>query len=155
MVQEKYVSFETARLLKEKGFNESCRMVYMHDGERMSAPWFMEGEMVVDNDDIQKVAKYDGWITYTQGDYAFLCPTQSIVIVWLRELHDIHIEIIANRNSSNFYVDIAKKENGTWGGAVQDTKLTWTGETIFEKEFKTAEDACEEIIRYCLKKIVK
>ena len=32
MIAEDYVSFETAKLLKEKGFNESCISVY-HDGE--------------------------------------------------------------------------------------------------------------------------
>ena len=32
MVTEDYVSFETAKLLKEKGFDEPCVYVYRHDG---------------------------------------------------------------------------------------------------------------------------
>ena len=32
MIEEDYVSFETAKLLKEKGFDEECIYVYRHDG---------------------------------------------------------------------------------------------------------------------------
>ena len=32
MITEDYVSFETAKLLKEKGFDEPCVYVYRHDG---------------------------------------------------------------------------------------------------------------------------
>ena len=33
MIQEAYVSFETAKLLKEKGFDENTLMVYMSYGD--------------------------------------------------------------------------------------------------------------------------
>jgi hypothetical protein len=32
MIKEDYVSFEVAKLLKEKGFDEECIYVYRHDG---------------------------------------------------------------------------------------------------------------------------
>ena len=32
MIQEDYVSFETAKLLKEKSFDESCHAYYNDDG---------------------------------------------------------------------------------------------------------------------------
>ena len=32
MITENYVSFEIAKLLKEKGFNEPCLMCYTSDG---------------------------------------------------------------------------------------------------------------------------
>ena len=84
MIGEAYVSFETAKLLKEKGFNEKCQKVYMYTGERICTANFMEGESVVDGTDIEATAAYDGWIIPTQGDYAYLCPTLQMAMKWLR-----------------------------------------------------------------------
>ena len=61
---EELVTLETAKMLKEKGFNE-CRNVV--DISNMS------------NDDLPK--------------RCFLQPTQSIVQKWLREIKGIHVEI--------------------------------------------------------------
>lgn len=60
MITEDYVSFETAKLLKEKGFDEKCQKVYMYTGKCVCAPNFMEGESVVDSADIEATATYDG-----------------------------------------------------------------------------------------------
>lgn len=38
MITEDYVSFETAKLLKEKGFDESCRAVYEEKVLRINTP---------------------------------------------------------------------------------------------------------------------
>ena len=94
MIQEAFVSFNVAQLLKEEGFNEKCRYVYKLNGERVAAPCFMEGESAVDNSDIEAVAKYNGWII-SQGDYAFLCPTQQVVIDWLKIEKKIFIDTCA------------------------------------------------------------
>lgn len=62
MTQEEYVSYDTAKLLNEKGFNDN-------DITRKCYPVF-EG----------KEYKYD-----------ILCPTQQVAMRWLREEHDLHI----------------------------------------------------------------
>lgn len=74
MVEEQYVTFETAKMAKEKGFNESCKCFY---------------EKVLD-----KVIKWEcnGGIISTLRD-EFLCPTQSLLARWLREKYNLYIEI--------------------------------------------------------------
>ena len=89
MITEDYVSFETAKLLKKKGFDEKCQKVYMHNGQLLWAQIFMEGESFVNNECIDLVAKYNNW---TENNYAFLCPTLQMTMKWLREVHNIIIE---------------------------------------------------------------
>ena len=64
---EDYVSFEIAKLLKEKGFDEECIYVYRHDGE----------EDIWDAD---------------KEDIACQKPTLQMAMKWLREVHNIAID---------------------------------------------------------------
>ncbi len=66
MITEDYVSFETAKLLKEKGFNEPCVYVYRHDG----------------SEDIWDADK---------EDIAYQKPTLQMAMKWLREVHKLAI----------------------------------------------------------------
>lgn len=140
MITEDYVSFETAILLKEKGFNEKCQRVYMHTGKCICSPNFMEGESFVDNADIEATAIYVGWITYTQGDYAYLCPTLQTAMKWLREAHKIFIEPKMSKNTF------------LWGYRVSISN----GSTrcIHANIFNKYEEACEEAIKYCLENLI-
>ena len=143
MIQEDYTSFKTSILLKEKGFNERCRYVYMPDGTRVAAQIFMEGESSVDNDDIESVARYNDWIPYTQGEYAYLCPTQQVAMKWLREKHNICIIVDICFN------DARNREPGF-------VFEIWTLTTPYDcldvptDAFNTYEEAAEEAIRFCL-----
>ena len=94
MITEKYVSFEVAKLLKEKGFDEKCQKVFNHNGQLLWAQIFMEGESFVDNKCIELVANYNNWNTHAQGEYAYLCPTLQMAMEWLRKTHNIHIAIV-------------------------------------------------------------
>ena len=67
MIEEDYVSFETAKLLKEKGFDEECIYVYRHDG----------------SEDIWDADK---------EDIACQKPTLQMAMKWLRKKYNIHIE---------------------------------------------------------------
>lgn len=60
MITEDYVSFETAKLLKKKGFDEACIYVYLHDG----------------SEDIWDADK---------EDIACQKPTIQMAMKWLRE----------------------------------------------------------------------
>ena len=71
MTTEDYVSFETAKLLKEKGFDEATYHYYNTTGAR----WF-ESVLVRHN---------------SQGGIA--CPTLQMAMKWLREVHGIDISI--------------------------------------------------------------
>jgi hypothetical protein len=78
-MKDELIKFETAKLSKEKGFNEDCGWLLHKDN--------------------------DG--SYTNcDDLGYNQPTQSLLQRWLREVHDIHI-IIESSNQvgvkHNFY----------------------------------------------------
>jgi len=79
MITEDYVSFETAKLLKEKGFDEPTTKSYYTEG--------FENPMIFSHD----------LLSCTQTD-EFLCPTLQMVMKWLREVYHITIGITFSLN---------------------------------------------------------
>lgn len=70
MIQEDYVSFTTAKLLKEKGFDINTLMVYSQNGNFMP----------------------DGAIEDTYQVF-YAAPTLQMAMKWLREVHKIDITV--------------------------------------------------------------
>lgn len=93
MVTEDYVSFETAKLLKEKKFDEPCIYVYCHDG----------------SEDIWDADK---------EDVACQKPTLQMAMKWLRKVHGIYPDIAVEElddNTTFFRVDgIYLKQKKMW-----------------------------------------
>lgn len=145
-ILDDYVSFDLAKLLKEKGFNEKCQKVYLYDGTLIDAPNFMEGESFVDNDDIEHVAQhYNEWNTHQHGTYAFLCPTINVARKWLKIVHKIGIF----PSTYTFTNADMSEEYHPYGTAIVDLKTyKLITEEIFPKD--TEEDAVETAIKYCL-----
>lgn len=77
MIEEQYVSIETAKLLKEKRFNEDCIFMYDLDGGFKVAS-------------IVSGATLNNQCLYKEQ---FSAPTQQMAMRWLREVHDIKIMI--------------------------------------------------------------
>lgn len=69
MVEEVYVSFEVAKLLKEKGFDWKCHSHYWCEGE--------------------KVEYTDLPIDFNNSSYYYSRPTKQMAMRWLREIHHI------------------------------------------------------------------
>jgi hypothetical protein len=67
-ITEDYVSFETAKLLKEKGFTENCLTSYNRVG------------------DLVEEAYKANW-NFQTIDYS--APTQAVAMKWLRIVHNI------------------------------------------------------------------
>jgi hypothetical protein len=86
MITEDYVSFEIAKLLKEKGFEQhKCQHSYTSKGE---FKW---------SDDLDP--------------YECAAPTHQMAMKWLREVHKVNIEIHYNRFGENYkYLIIYKPE---------------------------------------------
>ena len=78
MIEENYVSFETAKLLKEAGFDVPCRGVYVTD--RTGYYEFREYDNKQTKDDLC-------WNTEDGFQYEYLAPTQALAARWLREVH--------------------------------------------------------------------
>lgn len=67
MITEDYVSFEIAKLLKEKGFDELCHKAYNYEGHLCNG--------------------------FTYGPHA---PTLQMAMKWLREVHSLYIDIVTS-----------------------------------------------------------
>ena len=100
MITEDYVGFETAKLLKENGFDEECQTYY--------------------------------------GDYKYPCPTLQMTMKWLREVHNIAINVC--------YL------LGMWSYSVYRTDVSSLG--FNSEDFDTYEEACEAGIKYCLENLI-
>ena len=133
MITEDYVSFETAKLLKEKGFDEDINFWYNENGNEI---FFQQ--------------KYDIMYNWRvrQGMKIYQCPTLQMVMKWLREVYKIIPIILTDENSQDsfyywFRIDTIKE--GKWEDAIYREN---------EKAFPTYEEACEAAIKYCLENLI-
>ena len=129
MIEEAYVSFETAKLLKDKGFDESCRYYYVNNGNLMFTEEYLHNSEI-------KYGTYPGCVC--------TAPTQQMAMRWLREAHNIFIEIgtsIDLNGNYHFSYTILDKE----------CKYVRRGYTSFDWSY---EDAAEEAIKYCLENLI-
>ena len=112
MLTEDYVSFEIAKLLKEKGFNERTNMPHI--------------------DDYQRLVCY--------------IPTLQMAMKWLREVHNIDIEV------RTYYLNYLKPNDTRYysGKILKDSEDVI--HTIYSKD--TYEEVCEDAIKYCLEILI-
>lgn len=134
MITEDYVSFEIAKLLKEKGFDVPVRHFYNQNGLccRGASPYNWNDDKDID----------DGCADYS-------CPSIYVAMKWLRTEHSLHCSI-----DYDFVL----------GWYCQITSLKETVEYDYEEMkhyhpekdngFSSPEEACEAAIRYCLEKLI-
>ena len=125
MIEESYVSLETARLLKEAGFDVPCDNYYDKDG-------FFRGDFK-----------------------AYMCPTQALAARWLRETHGIHVSseiIVCPMDECVCWKEVGKRIS--WGYYIipveRDEPIIENDE-----EYKTYEEALEAGLKRGLKLIKK
>lgn len=138
MITEDYVSFETAKLLKKKGFDERCRTFWKKwDGEIMLCPCcsghvfeFCCNSMLEEyNDD---------------SELNVAAPTLQMAIKWLRE-REWFICIIPLA----FYCGEKAVEFGYNIWADDNHEIDEFSTPVFN----TYEEACNAAIKYCLENL--
>lgn len=89
-MKEQLVSFETAKLAKEKGFKELCFYYYDNKG-KLEEPYLENGSStdVEFRVDLSDLLENHNWKWYNKCS----APTQSLLQKWLREVYGIHINI--------------------------------------------------------------
>lgn len=126
-MKEAYVSFEVAKLLKEKGFDEPCYMSY----------WLRT------IDSIELVRLEQSGNNYSDCLYA---PTHQMAMAWLREEYDIFIDV--GYDDLDFYWLIESIANDI---PVQDRpKLLKNGTACH----RTYEEAVEAALKYSLENLI-
>jgi len=117
MITEDYVSFETAKLLKEKGFDarecqNSPRYYYNTDGQFSGPSW----------------------------DTEYTAPTLQMAMKWLREVHHLYVWISYNFNHTGlpWYYEIFD---------IKNRKVVKIGGVECGSYEKTCEIAIEECLK--------
>lgn len=133
MNKEQYVTFNVAKLLKEKGFDWKVFNFYDENGTFLH----------------RKGVCYElyNWNYPTKDEYASqYCssPTQQMACRWLREEKGIHIYPVPDLSYDQFYVSIAVNVNGKWR-----LHANFPAPLLDEKYIK-CEDAIEAALEYCL-----
>ena len=129
MITEDYVSFETAKLLKEKGFDEECSCFYDNIVDYVTPGLEVDGQLYYKNSFLD--------------DEEYAAPTLQMAMKWLREKHNISIEPLVDFGSGNecwWSVDVAYiKKNGLIDELCG---------------YNSYEEACEAAIKYYLENLI-
>ena len=167
-MEEQLISFETAKLAKEKDFNILQHSYYFEDGE------FKENSLKGTNGYYGEEYEFnlsefnenwnDKWLTKKTGDRCFGCskqkgyletfsaPTQSLLQRWLREVHNIYVESYHDLTSDGTKIQFYT----SWGFLQQKDKNGnqnvngWYDEY---NDWKTYEEALEIGLQEALKLI--
>ena len=126
IITEDYVSFETAKLLKEKGFDTPVWTRY-------------------ENDDVNEVIfgdKYN-WNNSSMGQIS--APTLQMVMKWLREVHGLFISIGNDDLDYNWQIfDIKYRTNDLYPFCLTES---YGG-------YRKYELACALAINYCIENLI-
>lgn len=128
MIKEDYCSYEVAKILKEKGFNESCYTCYVE----------------------KEISHYDYSSTnYELIDGVISCPTIQMTMKWLREIHNKHCDIGYDIDLHWFFQIIDLKETVEY-----DYPETKYYHTENETGFNSYEEAVEAALKYVLENLI-
>ncbi len=126
MITEDYVSFEIAKLLKEKGFDEPCYAYWHEDENRLIISQSMYPIKNITNPCF----------------FGPAAPTLQMVMKWLREVHHLTIDVFHFRD---WKVNIKTIPDDYFKADYSYPEL---------KPAETYEQACETAIKYCLENLI-
>ena len=129
VTEEDYVSFETAKLLKEKGFDEFCSHFY-------------------------KTEKYLCDCSYGPNPYVknsdfieeYTAPTLQTAMKWLRKKHNLFIQIEVGETNGVFWYDFDIIPVGACNVIFPEDEGVVT--------YAEPEEALKAAIKYCLEKLI-
>ena len=139
MIKEDYVSFEVARLLRDKGFNGKCIYYYIQTKEMFEIDTKYHTALTTQELlDLQIIGEKED---------RYAAPTQAIVMRWLREVHNLSVEVY--RTACGYIGCITAIPSGT------DIKFLETdGDDLPSGAYTKWEYACEAAIKYCLENLI-
>lgn len=127
-MKEAYCTYETCKLLKEKGFDWDCDHYYKPNGEIVRT-FHIEGSRHINSS-----------VLY---EHQCLAPTQQMAMRWLREMKNIDIEPFVYSNHHDGSKD--------YGCNIQEN-----GHLLMTESFvqDTYEEAVEAALKYCLTELI-
>ena len=144
-ITEDYCSCETAKLLKEKGFDEICSYEW---GVPDIDKGYVLQKWVINNGQIRNSDLIDG---------AYAAPSQSLALKYLREVHGLHIDVFIGSDESHDADGVMVDEWHFWTYYITNT----SGDMIYDAynkvdviEYQTYEEATEAALLYVLKNLI-
>lgn len=141
MITEDYCSYELAKLLKEKGFDEQCRAFYKCWPVN-PVLYKCDNTQVFDYCTNSSLSAYN----YIGEEMNIAAPTIQMTMKWLREMHNLHCDI--GYDDLGWFWDILSVDDMV---PVEDRPKMlnngFAGSSSYEK-------ACEDAIRYCLENLI-
>jgi len=140
-MNEQYVSFEVAKLLKEKGFNGYCHVIHINNHNSLIGKVINNSELITTHE--YKFCK--------DQENCITIPTQQMACQWLREVHKIDISVTPDDGS--WWIKITELESwsSVFNGKVlnsNDIKYAYKGDT------STKEGCYEAGLWYVLKNLI-
>ena len=138
MITEDYVSFETAKLLKEKGFDEITFTWYTGKGK------FCVGKNNFDDYHMNRFS--DMPCAWDKNKCS--APTLQMAMKWLREVHNLFIFIttwLRNKDGTVQYYYGIRNLNDKDFETIAESTIT---------EFDSPEKTCETAMKYCLENLI-
>lgn len=127
MITEDYVSFEVAKLLKEKGFDEKTFTYYEND-----------------------LLCNGGWFEWNRSPLGQIsAPTHQMAMKWLREVHNKYCDIGYDIDLEWYFQIVDLKETVDYGRP--ETKYYHSENGT---NFKTHEGAVETALKYLLENLI-
>ena len=124
IITEDYVSFETAKLLKEKGFDAKCSTYYISDDEIAGIP----------------IAR-----DFNNNGIFLSAPTLQMACKWLREVHNIII-VIEPHSYNHMEEKVSSYVFSIWCGDNYEHPLT--------TNYPTFEDAVDAALKHSLENLI-
>lgn len=132
MIKEDYVSFETAKLLKEKGFEEPIGLAYWDDGTEIGL-----------SNPIEQIKQ--------QAHHIVFKPTLQMAMKWIREQGfyinvDIDVDYDEDERGTKWY----HKPSWDWAVFRIDERKQMSDDGAL---YATYEQAAEVAIKWCLENL--
>ena len=144
-MEEELISFETAKLAKEKGFGEKVYREYDKSGYLRCTS--KSADVVL--------GPYDELLKSTE----YPAPTQSLLQRWLREVHNCFIDILPHRDGDSKNKQWKNKEDVFWTVEVdyygKNFEIKLTNNADFTQHFNKSYEEALEIGLYQALKLIK
>ena len=130
MIEEQFVSFDTARMLKEAGFEANLKTMYVEEEKDEWAFW----------DSGAKRSDYNYF------DDTIACPTQALAARWLREKHRIVVDVTfipPSVDGDEWQYFIGEMDDMVWEGDFESS----------DRKYSTYEEALEAGLQEAIKLI--
>lgn len=145
MIEEAYVSFETAKLLRDKGFEEVCSAHYEDYG--IHQPLYITARRGAYNIAFKQRENLANRFNLLKERYKCAAPTQQMAMRWLREEYNIFISIQPDFPSEQDY-----KLCWCWSANIlHENCINTKG---YQCYIETYEKACEAALLYSLENLV-